>query len=140
MQSPVQHTTAKSPATKMNLTKSPKAFLRRVPALLIADMRRDPHFIVAERGGPLLQQYVHCVFWPLSREIGLRRPGDRTGEGHDLRHRFAIRTQVSWQRQCRSVDPHGQVEGRNGTENALKPSSSPQTRMLSGWSDKTTVL
>lgn len=45
--------------------------------------RRDAHlgprcgstFFVAEQGGRLLHQYVHRVFWRLSREIGLRRPG-----------------------------------------------------------------
>ena len=44
--------------------------------------RRDAHlgprcgstFFVAEQGGRLLHQYVHRVFWRLSREIGLRRP------------------------------------------------------------------
>ena len=36
--------------------------------------RCGPHFFVAERGGRLLHQYVHRVFWRLSREIGLRRP------------------------------------------------------------------
>jgi len=70
-------------------------------ALLSYAERRDahlgsrcgPHFFVAERGGRLLHQYVHRVFWRLSREIGLRRPGDHTGPRvHDFRHRFAIRT------------------------------------------------
>jgi integrase len=37
--------------------------------------RCGTHFFVAERGGRLLHQYVHRVFWRLSREIGLRRPG-----------------------------------------------------------------
>ncbi|MHC6155744.1 site-specific integrase [Bradyrhizobium elkanii] len=32
-------------------------------------------FFVAEQGGRLLHQYVHRVFWRLSREIGLRVPG-----------------------------------------------------------------
>jgi site-specific recombinase XerD len=49
--------------------------------------RRDAHlgsrcgtsFFVAERGGRLLHQYVHRVFWRLSREIGLRRPDDHSG-------------------------------------------------------------
>jgi integrase/recombinase XerD len=55
--------------------------------------RCSTHFFVAERGGRLLHQYVHRVFWRLSREIGLRRPGDSTGPRvHDFRHRFAIRT------------------------------------------------
>jgi integrase len=45
------------------------------------------HFFVAERGGRLVKQYVHRVFWRLSREIGLRRPGDSSGPRvHDLRH------------------------------------------------------
>jgi integrase len=51
--------------------------------------RCSTYFFVAERGGRLLHQYVHLVFWRLSREIGLRRPGDRTGPRvHDFRHRF----------------------------------------------------
>ena len=45
--------------------------------------RRDAHlgsrcgayFFVAVRGGRVLHQYVHRVFWRLSREIGARRSG-----------------------------------------------------------------
>jgi integrase len=67
--------------------------------------RCAPHFFVAERGGPLLHQYVHRVFWRLSREIGLRRPGDRTGPRvHDFRHRFAIRTLLGWYREGTDVE------------------------------------
>jgi integrase len=41
----------------------------------------------------------------LSFEIGLRRPGDRTGPRiHDLRHRFAIRTLVGWYREGADVE------------------------------------
>jgi integrase len=69
--------------------------------------RCGPTFFVAERGGRLLYQYVHRVFWRLSREIGLRRPGDRTGPRvHDLRHTFAIRTLLGWYRRG------GDVEGK----------------------------
>lgn len=58
-----------------------------------------PHFFVAEQGGPLLHQYVHRVFWRLSHEIGLRRPGDHSGPRvHDFRHRFAIQTLLAWYR------------------------------------------
>jgi integrase len=58
-----------------------------------------PHFFVAERGGRLLPQYVYRVFWQVSREVGLRRAGDRTGPRiHDLRHSFAIRTLLGWYR------------------------------------------
>ena len=67
--------------------------------------RCGPTFFVAERGGRLLHQYVHRVFWRLSREIGLRRPGDRTGPRvHDLRHTFAIRTLLGWYRDGGDVE------------------------------------
>lgn len=67
--------------------------------------RRTPHFFVAERGGPLLHQYVHRVFWRLSREIGLRRPGDHAGPRvHDFRHRFAICTLLGWYRKGLDVE------------------------------------
>jgi integrase len=67
--------------------------------------RCGPHFFVAERGGPLLHQYVHRVFWQLSREIGLRRAGDHAGPRvHDLRHRFAIRTLLGWYREGLDVE------------------------------------
>jgi hypothetical protein len=60
---------------------------------------------VAERGGRLLHQYVHRVFWRLSREIGLRRRGDHTGPRvHDFRHRFAIRTLLDWYREGIDVE------------------------------------
>jgi hypothetical protein len=53
----------------------------------------------------LLHQYVHRVFWRLSREIGLRRPGDHTGPRvHDFRHRFAIRTLLDWYREGIDVE------------------------------------
>ena len=67
--------------------------------------RCGPHFFVAERGGRLLHQYVHRVFWRLSREIGLRRPGDRNRPRvHDFRHRFAIQTLLSWYREGTDVE------------------------------------
>jgi integrase len=75
--------------------------------------RRDVHlgsrcgstFFVAEQGGRLLHQYVHRVFWRLSREIGLRRPGDHTRPRvHDFRHRFAIRTLLDWYREGKDVE------------------------------------
>jgi integrase len=53
----------------------------------------------------LLHQYVHRVFWRLSREIGLRRPGDHSGPRvHDFRHHFAIRTLLDWHRQGKNVE------------------------------------
>jgi integrase/recombinase XerD len=67
--------------------------------------RCGPTFFVAEQGGRLLHQYVHRVFWRLSREIGLRGPGDRTGPRvHDFRHTFAIRSLLGWYRNGGDVE------------------------------------
>lgn len=75
--------------------------------------RRDAHlgprhgltFFVNKRGNCLRPEAVHRVFLRLSREIGLRRPGDRTGPRiHDLRHRFAITTLINWYRAGRDVE------------------------------------
>src|SRR5262245_13964272 len=38
-----------------------------------------PNFFVAERGGRLRKPSIYAVFWRLSHEIGLRRPGDNMG-------------------------------------------------------------
>jgi len=60
---------------------------------------RSPYFFVAEQGGRLLLQYVHRVFWKLSRQTGLRGSKDHTGPRiHDFRHRFAVETLLSWYR------------------------------------------
>jgi integrase len=67
--------------------------------------RCGPHFFVAGRGDRLVKQNVHRVFWRLSREIGLRRPGDSSGPRvHDLRHSFAIRTLLGWYREGTNVE------------------------------------
>ena len=67
--------------------------------------RRGPYFFVGERGGRLLHQYVHRVFWRLSYNTGLRRQGDHTGPRvHDFRHRFAIRTLLDWYRDGADVE------------------------------------
>ncbi|MFP5513067.1 MAG: tyrosine-type recombinase/integrase [Alphaproteobacteria bacterium] len=63
------------------------------------DRRGSPYFFVTERGRRLLIQYVHPVFWKLSRQIGLRSRDDHTGPRlHDFRHRFAVQTLVDWYR------------------------------------------
>lgn len=62
-------------------------------------------FFVAERGGRLLPEYVHRVFWRLSREVGLRHRGGRAGPRvHDFRHRFAIRTLLDWYRDGKDAE------------------------------------
>jgi len=55
-------------------------------------------------GRPLAPPVRSSLFWRLSREIGLRRPGDRTGPRvHDFRHRFAIRTLLDRYREGKDV-------------------------------------
>ena len=57
------------------------------------------YFLVAERGGRLLPQYVHPVFLRLSRQIGLRDPNASSGPRlHDFRHTFAVNTLLRWYR------------------------------------------
>lgn len=66
---------------------------------------RSPYFFVAEQGGRLLHQYVHRVFWKLSRQIGLRQKGQRNGPRiHDLRHRFAVQALINWYRAGKDVE------------------------------------
>jgi len=66
---------------------------------------RSPYFLVAERGGQLLRQYVDRVFWRLSRQTGLRGALAHTGPRlHDFRHRFAVATLLGWYRSGQSVD------------------------------------
>lgn len=69
------------------------------------DPPRSPYFFVAEHGGRLLHQYVYRVFWQISRQIGLRKPSDRTGPRiHDFRHRFAVHTLVRWYRSGQPIE------------------------------------
>jgi len=66
---------------------------------------RSSYFLVAERGGGLLPQYVYKVFWRLSRQIGLRSASAHTGPRlHDFRHRFAVATLLDWYRSGQRVD------------------------------------
>jgi integrase len=84
-----------------------RAMLRRYVRARDAhlDPPRSDYFFVAEQGGRLLHQYVHRVFWRLSRQIGLRGPSDHTGPRlHDFRHRFAVETLVSWYRSGQPVE------------------------------------
>jgi integrase len=75
--------------------------------------RRDAHFgqhcgkrfFVAARGGRLHYSSVHSVFLRLSREIGLRHPGDLSGPRiHDFRHRVAVCTLLGWYRDGADID------------------------------------
>jgi integrase/recombinase XerD len=55
------------------------------------------HFFVTKFGTRLQGMHVYRVFWPLSRQIGIRGPGANRGPRlHDFRHRFAIETLLRW--------------------------------------------
>lgn len=57
-------------------------------------------FLVSERGRRLGYCAVLATFVRVSREIGLRGPSESHGPRmHDLRHRFAVSTLVSWYRE-----------------------------------------
>jgi integrase len=61
--------------------------------------RNTKSFFVSERGIRLTVWSVRKTFILLSRQTGLRGPDDSRGPRlHDLRHRFAIETLLSWYR------------------------------------------
>ena len=65
-------------------------------------------FLVSERGLRLVQASVQHTFVVLSRQTGLRAPARSHGHGprlHDLRHRLAVTTLMSWYRAGVAVDP-----------------------------------
>jgi integrase len=64
-------------------------------------------FLVSEQGRRLTVNVVEQTFVKLSRRVGLRSPSDRRGPRlHDLRHRFAVRTMLSWYRGGVDVQRH----------------------------------
>lgn len=61
--------------------------------------REAIHFFVTRTGHGLDGGDVHRTFYQLSRSVGLRAPHDSHGPRlHDLRHRFAVETLMSWYR------------------------------------------
>jgi integrase/recombinase XerD len=62
-------------------------------------------FLVSERGTRLGYCAILATFVRLSREIGLRGPSDSHGPRmHDLRHRFAVNTLISWYREGADIE------------------------------------
>jgi integrase/recombinase XerD len=75
------------------------ALWRQRDRFLVARGRRRsrPAFFVTTRGTPLSRKYVNRVFLRISRKIGLRPVGARSGPRiHDFRHRFAVETLRRW--------------------------------------------
>jgi integrase/recombinase XerD len=68
---------------------------------------KSPRFFVSEQGPRFLSCTVRATFVPLSRQIGLRGPGDRQGPRfHDFRPRFAVQTLIRWYQEDVDVDRH----------------------------------
>jgi integrase/recombinase XerD len=68
---------------------------------------RSPSFFLSERGNRLNHSTVRKTFVSLSRQIGLRRPGDPHGPRlHDLRHRMAVNTLLRWYQDGVDVERH----------------------------------
>lgn len=69
--------------------------------------RHSPSFLVSSHGTRLWKGNVRITFHRLSRQIGIRRPGDRHGPRlHDFRHTFAVRTLQAWYEAGTGVDQH----------------------------------
>ena len=63
-----------------------------------------PYFFVSQRGLRLNADVVRQTFRRLSQEVGLRDPNASRGPRlHDFRHRFAVRTLVTWYRSGQDV-------------------------------------
>ena len=60
----------------------------------------SPTFFVGEQGRALNHSAIHLIFRTVSRQIGLRCPGDayRGPRIHDLRHSYAVATLLRWYR------------------------------------------
>jgi integrase len=81
--------------------------LRRYVDLRDRLFPRVGSFFVNERGSRLTVSIVETTFVKLSRQTGLRRPGESHGPRiHDLRHRFAVQTLLRWYRQNIDVERH----------------------------------
>lgn len=67
--------------------------------------RPAPSFFVSDRGRPLERSAVYRTFYEVSRQTGLRGPGDHHGPRlHDFRHRFAVHTLLEWYRSGQDVE------------------------------------
>src|SRR5262249_25370232 len=57
------------------------------------------YFFISSTGNRLRDPHVERMFLRLSRMIGLRSPGDKSGPRlHDFRHRFAVESLLRWYR------------------------------------------
>lgn len=83
-----------------------RTFLRRRDRLL---GKRSPYLFTDEQGQRLRYPAASTMFATLGKEIGLRPPGIKMGEGpriHDLRHTFAVNTLKRWYAEGKDVHQH----------------------------------
>lgn len=68
----------------------------------------SPAFFMGEQGRELNYSAIHLVFLAVSRQIGLRHPGDayHGPRIHDLRHSYAVATLLRWYRRGEDVEQH----------------------------------
>jgi len=67
--------------------------------------RSVPYFFITGNGARLWTPDLRKIFYQLSRQIGIRKPGARHGPRlHDFRHRFAIETLLCWYRTGEEID------------------------------------
>jgi len=65
----------------------------------LCSIQAYPHFFLSDQGKPLTDCVVRWTFVKLSRQIRIRGPAASFGPRlHDLRHRFAVRTLLTWYR------------------------------------------
>jgi integrase/recombinase XerD len=68
---------------------------------------KSPSFFISEQGTRLTYWSVRWTFIKLSREIGLRGPGDTHGPRlHDIRHTFAVKTLLKWYQEGVNVESY----------------------------------
>jgi len=66
--------------------------------------RAVSYFFVTSHGTKLEKPNLSRIFRELSRQIGIRKPGERHGPRlHDFRHRFAVETLLRWYRRGEQV-------------------------------------
>lgn len=68
----------------------------------------SPAFFIGEQGRELNYSAIHLVFLAVSRQIGLRHPGDayHGPRIHDLRHSYAVATLLRWYRRGEDIEQH----------------------------------
>jgi len=82
-----------------------REYWKRRDAWLRLGNKSSSHFFITRKGTPLSHHAIYVVFRSLSVHIGLRRATRGSGPRiHDFRHRFAIKTLISWYRSGKDAE------------------------------------